>query len=174
MAGGVQGTAWSGRVTWLKIADEFLEDETVVALSDRAYRLHVSVMVYCSRNLTDGLVTGKQLKVIQAILGFQVKRYVAELVASGLWLETDDGSYEVKNFLKYNPSSADVKKQRERNAERQRRHRDSNAVTNTVSHAAPSRPDPKEKEPLAVTRPEATAPEQKKLKSITPDFKEVA
>jgi 5-methylcytosine-specific restriction endonuclease McrA len=110
-------------VTWLKISDEFLEDTTVLTLKDRAYRLHVSAMVYSSRNLTDGVVTEKQMKVIQAILGYQVKRFVEELIDAGLWRVRPDGAYAIKNFLKYNPKAADVKAQRERNAERQARYR---------------------------------------------------
>jgi hypothetical protein len=70
-------------LTWLKIGDEFLEDETIGALRDRTFRLHVKGLVYCARNNTDGHLSERAVKMLQALLGFQVKTNVAELVGNG-------------------------------------------------------------------------------------------
>lgn len=161
-------------MTWLKISDEFLEDDTVLELKDRGYRLHVSAMVYSSRNLTDGVISVRSIKVLEAILAYPLSKFVAELIDSGLWIPTVGGGYEIKNFLKYNPPASEVKARRDRDAARQRKHRAdraaeetqptdtsmsrvTSAVTSPVSHAAPTRPDPEEEKPKAVTRPPGTA-----------------
>lgn len=137
-------------VGWTRIDDAFLEDETILSLRHTTYRVHVSGIIYCSRNLTDGIVTDRAAKVIQAILGFNVRRAVAELEEAGLWVPVESG-HRIKNYLKYNPSAEKVKEMRARNAERQQRHRDrghnesnglSNGVTAHVSNDAPSRPGP--------------------------------
>lgn len=103
----------------LRLYDEFLEDEDILALKDRAYRLHVSALIYCSRNLTDGFVSDRAVKVLQLILGFQVRRWVAELVEDGLWLEVEDG-FQIRNYLDFNPDAETVKAERKNARERMR------------------------------------------------------
>lgn len=105
----------------LKIYDEFLEDETVLGLSDRAYRLHVSALIYCSKNLTDGDVSERTVRVLQVLLGFTVRRHVEELVDAGLWLASDGGGFAVRNYLKFNPDADTVKAEREQARERMRK-----------------------------------------------------
>lgn len=95
----------------LRIYDEFLEDEDITGLSHQAYRLHVSALVYCSRNLTDGEVTARAVKVLQAILGYTLRRFVVELVTAGLWVPAGDG-WRVRNYLEFNPDADTVKKEK--------------------------------------------------------------
>jgi hypothetical protein len=117
----------------LRVYDEFLEDEKICALHDRSYRVHMSGLIYAAKNLTDGQLTEKAVKVIQAILEFQVKRYVVELVEAGLWVPAADG-YEIKNFLEFNPRAATVKKERAMSRNRMRKMRDRRADV-TPEHA---------------------------------------
>jgi hypothetical protein len=133
-------------VTWLKMDDGFAEHPKIAELADRSFRLHVVAMCYCARNLTDGRVTERSLKVIAAIIGAaRVNRNVDELLAAGLWAESA-GGYEIRDFLEYNPSAEKVKEERSKARDRQRRHRgrnaDGNAVTDVVTNAAPTRPVP--------------------------------
>jgi hypothetical protein len=96
-------------------------------------------------------------------------RFVAELVRRGVWSTAADG-WTIHDYLDYQPSKARVEEDRVKNAERQRRFasrkkerdqgkpkapnavtnasatalgRESNAVADAVTNAAPSRPVPK-------------------------------
>lgn len=111
----------------LRIYDEFLEDETIGDLKDRSYRLHVSALIYCSKNLTDGEVTEKGAKVLQIILGFQIKRNITELVEAGLWIPLATGGWVIRNYLEFNPKAETVKKERKQARERMRNLRDKRA-----------------------------------------------
>jgi len=84
-------------MTYTKLPDEFTEDPRVVALSDRAFRLHVSSFVYANRNLTDGLLPSG---VVGMLMPRQSKTAVEELVAAGLWSKTPDG-YVITDFHRH-------------------------------------------------------------------------
>lgn len=110
----------------LRMLDEFLEDEVIISLKHPSYRLHVSALIYCAKNLTNGEVTDRAVKVIQAILGFSVKRAVGELVEVGLWEETE-GGYRIRNYLEFNPDAATVKAEKSRARDRMRKLREKRA-----------------------------------------------
>lgn len=107
-------------MTWLRIDDGFSEHEKVQELHDRAFRLHVVAMCYCARNLTDGYLAPKAVKVCGAIIGTAAKRWPAELVAADLWIPDGTGGFAIKDYLHYNPAAADVKKDRAGARERMR------------------------------------------------------
>jgi hypothetical protein len=149
-------------LTWVKHDDGFSQNRKVAKLTDKAYRLHFCALEHCARNLTDGTIMDYELSNVFAVA--QIKRnglgYVAELVDACLWKTIIHG-YEIHEYLEHNPSAADVKEVRKRNAERQKKHREGkrhgvtntvteserNGVTNGVSHAAPSRPIPYKEKP---------------------------
>lgn len=112
----------------LRIYDEFLEDETILSLKALTYKLHVSALIYCSRNLTDGEVTEKAAKVLQIILGYPVKRHIVELVECELWLPIATGGHLIRNYLEFNPKATTVKKERKQARERMRNLRDKRAA----------------------------------------------
>jgi hypothetical protein len=129
-------------VSWLKIDDGFAEHPKIQDLADRTFRLHVVAMCYCARNLTDGVVSERSLRVIAAIIGAaRVTRNVEQLVSAGLWIPVG-GGHRIKDFLEYNPTAERVKEERLRNRERQQRHRERNASRNAVTNDAPTRPVP--------------------------------
>lgn len=107
----------------LRVYDEFLEDEAITSLTDRSYRLHVSALIYCSRNLTDGHLSEKAVKVLQAILDYPVRKHVSELEGAGLWVSESSG-YCIKNYLEFNPDAATVKREKAKARERMRRLRE--------------------------------------------------
>jgi hypothetical protein len=77
-------------------------------------------MCYSARNLTDGRISERGLKIITAIIGAaRVNRNVDELVAAGLWRRTECG-YEIRDFLEYNPSAEKVKEERSKARDRRR------------------------------------------------------
>lgn len=102
-------------MTWVRLDDGFADHPKTIGLSDRAFRLHVRALCYCSRHLTDGAVPK----------GFGDVRVVRDLVAVGLWDETEQG-YFVHDYLEYNYSRADIEGSREQAAERMRAVRTNN------------------------------------------------
>lgn len=98
----------------LSTHDEFLEDEVILGLRDRAYRLHNSALIYCARNLTDGDLTARAVKVLAAILNVPVKGAIAELVTAGLWEKRPDGAFFVPMYLAMNPPAEVVEREREK------------------------------------------------------------
>lgn len=124
MARAVQ-TGWAGVV--LRIYDEFLEDDTILSLKALTYKLHVSALIYCSRNLTDGEVTEKAAKVLQVILGYPVKRHITELVEAEVWIPIVTGGHLIRNYLEFNPDAATVKQERAKGRDRMRKLREKRA-----------------------------------------------
>lgn len=101
-------------MAWVKLDDNFPTNRKVVELGADAFRLYVEALCYCGSNLTDGHLTPSALRRL-----WEPDR-ATELVAAGLWLQVEDG-YEVKDYLKYNPSREQVETEREKAAERKRR-----------------------------------------------------
>lgn len=124
-------------MTWVKLDDAFAENPKVRPLSDRAFRLYVAGLCHCAAQLTDGLIERHK---VGALLPKVTKPMVRELVDAVLWLEHADG-FEVKDYLKYNPTREQVMRERDAAAERKRRWQEAreakrNAVPNAVKNAA--------------------------------------
>jgi hypothetical protein len=157
----------------LRIYDEFLEDETILGLKHPTYRLHVSALIYCSKNLTDGEVTEKAARVLQVLLGYPVKRPIAELVDSGVWVPLPEGGWRIRNYLEFNPDAETVKKERAKARKRMADLRKKRASSDEPSpersperdgersHAVPNHTSPDQSferpNPKAVTQPAAPA-----------------
>jgi hypothetical protein len=129
-------------VSWLRIDDGFANHEKVAGLTHQAFRLHVSALCLCARDLTDGRISDTNLRALAAGLRINGPRYTQELADARLWSpHTSKGGWKIKDYLDYNPSSTKVKEQRKRNAERQARHQSihrTNAVSDGVTNTAPS------------------------------------
>lgn len=104
--------------------DTFAEHPKVMDLSDRSFRLHVSALCYCSRNLTDGVLTERSVAVVCALTR-GTQRHIRELVVAGLWEQRDEG-YEIHDYLEYHQTANEIKKQREQSTARKRRWREKN------------------------------------------------
>ncbi|MGK9463971.1 hypothetical protein ACSLFT_28655 [Streptomyces sp. G6] len=105
---------------WVKLDDRFPSHRKVALLSDRAFRLHVSAICWCSENLTDGRITDRELPLVAKVRG--VKATAQALADAGLWDRTDDG-WQIHDYLDFNPSREQVLAERKKNAERQERFR---------------------------------------------------
>lgn len=134
---------------WVRFDDMFPINRKVDGLTDAAFRLHVSAIFWCARNLTDGFVPASDLELVTARVKSPRKR-ADELVERRLWITRDDG-WEINDYLGFQPSKERVLADREAAAERQRKWRESkasgrngssNAVTNGVSNTTPPRPAP--------------------------------
>jgi hypothetical protein len=71
-------------VTYVALDDSFAEDDRAFGLTDKAFRLHVSAVCACSRNLTDGLISASRLATLRGQTQAS-QRHVNELVTQGLW-----------------------------------------------------------------------------------------
>lgn len=154
-------------MTWLRIDDCFAEHPKVQDLADRSFRLHVVAMCYCARNLTDGIITARSLRIIAAIVGTsRVTANVKQLVDAGLWLPLDDDAYEVKDFLDYNPPRATVKKKQAEISEK-RRDAGRRGAQARWNGNADSKPDSKHGDNV-VMAPSRPLPQEQKPSKTTP------
>ena len=164
--------------------DQFPIHRKVDGLSDAAFRLHASAIFWCARNLTDGFVSSGDLGGVTARVRTPA-RFAAECVNRGLWHLADeecpsekcpasvDNGYPqgwvIHDYWQYQPTKVKVLKDRQASAQRQRRYREnhghgqsqhngsSNAVSNAVSAAAPSRRDGSTKDTPVPSRGTARA-----------------
>lgn len=134
---------------WVRFDDMFPINRKVDGLTDAAFRLHVSAIFWCARNLTDGFVPARDLELVTSRVKSPRKR-ADELVERGLWI-TRPGGWEINAYLEFQPSKEKVLADREAAAERQRVWREKrrskgengrNAVSNGVSNTTPPRPAP--------------------------------
>lgn len=102
-------------MSWLRIEGKMPNHEKVSALSDAAFRLHVSAMAWSVEFESDGRLAAHIPETLpkaprtRALLA----RALSELTSADLWERGDDGAYVIHDFLKYNPSSAQSKAVRE-------------------------------------------------------------
>jgi hypothetical protein len=158
-------------VPWVRFDDQKPINRKVRGLSDPAYRLNDEAIFWCARNLTDGFVPATDLPDVASAR--RPLKFVPELVVRALWHLSDevcksrhcpanpnrrpelaDDGWLIHDYFEYQPTKTKVLKEREQNAERQRRYREahqglepgsesnglSNAVTDAVSSVPPSRP----------------------------------
>jgi hypothetical protein len=142
------GAACGGvpEVSWLKLDDDFASHPKVVGLSDKAFRLHICALAYCGKNLTDGLISRLGIRLAGANADLDRPGTVAkQLVSAGLWHANADGTWQIHDYLDYNPSADDIKAERKSAAARMRALRASrNGARSPERYAAragtPSRP----------------------------------
>jgi hypothetical protein len=137
-------------MSWVRLDDNFFTNPKVLNVSNDSKLQYLASLTQCSKHMTDGYLSRAAVRVVGALVDVDADRCVAELVDAGLW-HAGDGGYFVHDYLKYNPSREEVRRQREGNARRQanwKTHhaKGHNAVTNGVSHdvinSAPSHPGP--------------------------------
>lgn len=98
-------------MTWAKLDDSFYDDPKVVAAGNEAAGVYCRALSYCGKHLTDGLVP-------EAIAGLIAgkRRPITKLLEVGLWDRAEDG-YSVCDYLRFNPSKAEVLHKRQVRAE---------------------------------------------------------
>jgi hypothetical protein len=99
---------------WTKLDDGFFLHRKVIRLEPSAKLLHVAALVHCAGNLTDGLLTPADVRIVSAHAGVE-ETHVEALVSAGLWEIRTDG-FQIHDWHDFNPSAADVKAKRRENA----------------------------------------------------------
>jgi hypothetical protein len=96
--------------------------------------LHTAALCYCARHLTDGLLDETDLGLLIAEADMPrtaAMRSITKLVDVGLWAKTGEASYELRDYLDYNPSKADVQAKRQAAKDRMRAIRSFDVRANT-------------------------------------------
>ena len=96
---------------WIRFEDTFPEHPKLLKVGPRAAWLHVRAIGYCSRLLTDGLLPVEAIKPLGG-----TPLLVERLVAARLWHKNGDG-WLINDYLKYQPSKAQVLELREKRAD---------------------------------------------------------
>lgn len=86
---------------YLNIDDRFADHPKVDALSDGAFRLHVSGLCYCAANTTDGVIPAGR---VQRLSRTFKSAHLAELLRAGIWHKHPEG-YEIHDYLDWNRSA---------------------------------------------------------------------
>jgi hypothetical protein len=107
---------------WGKFDDRYPWHRKIRPLSDAAFRLDVSAILWCSENLTNGVIAADQLTLVSDVK--RPAKAAAELVKQVRWHEhghtCDDcpapppGGWAVHDWLDFNPARAKVEEDREK------------------------------------------------------------
>lgn len=129
-------------MSYSRFALGFSRSRKISRLSDAAYRLWSSAIDYTREQLTDGFLDEQDLQVIpRGAAGAWKPGVVAELVAAGLWVRVDNG-WQIREFLDWQDSAAQVKAQRDKARERMRSVRANKPRTPAELHPTDHIPDP--------------------------------
>ena len=110
-------------MTWIKLEDSFPDHPKIAALSDRAFRVHISALCYCGKYLTNGVIPAPIANKICVNNG---SRIIKRLVEIGLWIRVE-GGYEINDYLKYQTSKEQAEMEKETNRLRAARARETRA-----------------------------------------------
>lgn len=124
-------------MTWLRLDDQFHRHRKVAPLSDAAFRLHVTVMLECANQLTDGRIDCALVPTLPRAPSSKagLKKITGELERAGLW-HRDGDAWVVHDFQDWNPPAADVLKKREEARERMRKAREAKAARSAPPQSA--------------------------------------
>lgn len=114
-----------------------MEHPKIHPLSDKCFRLWIWGLCYCQRYLTDGAIP---LDVIPQ----RLRRAASDLIAHGMWNPAEEG-YQVRDYLQWNDSKAEVAQKRQQTRDRVTAHRSKprseDPVTRYTSLAVPNESD---------------------------------
>jgi len=105
-------------MAWARFDDEFDDDPELDLIGPVAACLFVCSVTWSNRNLTDGFVPRARASKLTG----GTPAAIAALVRYRWWMEAEDG-FQIRSYLKYNPSAVQVAETRESANERQRRRR---------------------------------------------------
>lgn len=103
---------------YLNLDDGFAEHAKNEALTDAAFRLHVTGLCYCARELTDGFIVKN--KAHRLTEGGQ--KAAKELVQAGHWYDRGH-AYEIHDYLEWNQSKEWWLDRRQKETERKAKYR---------------------------------------------------
>lgn len=121
---------------WVRFDDQYPIHRKVDGLSDAAFRLHTSAIFWSARNLTDGFVSREDLDGVSARVRTP-ERFAAVCVDRDVWhlagedcpsekcpAPVDGDGWVIHDYWEFQPSKAQVLKDRESAARRQKKWRE--------------------------------------------------
>lgn len=102
------------RVTWVRLDDGFPDHPKVLSVGPRGCVIQIRAICYCSRFLTDGLISRAAYMLITADLAMEggPDAMAESMVKAGLWERVVPDGWRVHDYLEYNPSRTQVEEAR--------------------------------------------------------------
>ena len=119
-------------MTWAKLDDGFYSHPKILRADLQAIGLYCLSLAYSACHELDGAVPAEAV----AMLARGDERLAEQLVTLGLY-EPQPFGYKIHDFLRYNPSARQVRKQRKEVKDRVVKYRARNALQTRISHALP-------------------------------------
>jgi hypothetical protein len=161
---------------WVRISDDFYDHEKFIGVTALGIATWVAGLAHSNRNLTDGFISRRAARGLIGLdhLAVNTSNFsgrdaepddgITELVTAGIWHArghdcpdcpdlASDLEFYIHDFLKYQPSRAEVEEKRAQVRARVTKHRNAhrNDVTDTVTNAdgnggvtPPPNPNPKD------------------------------
>lgn len=120
---------------WIRLSDDYVDDEKMQALSDKAFRLWHEGIAYCRRHKTDGIIPFTVLRNLRSFTSGAEKQLAAPVRegVAPLWKLIPATGYMVHNYLKWNLSKEEERDERSATAARVRKFREVKRECNTVT-----------------------------------------
>jgi hypothetical protein len=163
-------------MTWVRLDEGFPRHPKVAASGPLGMAMQVSALCYCNEYLTDGFVPKHVVAGFLNLEGIAMNMWqgemigggddatwqliVRDLIEAGLWYETA-GGYRIHDFLKYQPSKADVEADRKQKSSAGRL----GGINSAISRRAKTSPSEASAAPPAVAN--AVAPAQAESKPVS-------
>ncbi|MCC7369668.1 MAG: hypothetical protein IT306_14660 [Chloroflexi bacterium] len=124
-------------MVWVRLADDFVDHPKVSAAGPLAGWLYVCGLSYANRYATDGFIPVAQVRRLADVR--EPDALATKLVEARLW-ERVNGGYMIHDYAEFQPSAAEIRRDREAAAKRQaefrrRRSEARNAARNGTSNA---------------------------------------
>lgn len=103
---------------WTKLSDDF--GDQCADLSDAAFRTHTEGLLWTMRRVSGGVITRREVNRLAETEDPDAA--VQELLKQGFWSEENEG-YRIEHHMKLQLEKEVIERRREKDAERQRRHR---------------------------------------------------
>lgn len=151
-------------MAWFKVDDGFYDHPKLEGVSMAARGLWVTAGAYCSRHLTDGVITARQVRLLGG-----TRAQITALVDSGLWVrfrgDSGTDSYAFHDWFDMQPSRKEVEEKREAEAERKRKWREAKAAKQQERQNVPAgqTPDVPQESRVTSALPDPTRPDPARL-----------
>jgi hypothetical protein len=112
-------------MAWARITDTFDDEDDTALMSDNAIALHICGITCANRLKTDGFISDARLLKLRGGRTTGLKDLIEGKGGSDPWWVKVDGGYQIRSFLKYNPSKQTREAKAEEAAARVAAHRES-------------------------------------------------
>ncbi len=108
---------------WARVDDGAYTHPKFLGLDPAAVGLWALALSYCNHHLTDGFVPRTQVPRLVACPPTLAFKLAHELQKHGLWEERGKDGFQVHDYLDWNPSATEIRRDRALHRERQARYR---------------------------------------------------